>query len=318
MSEIDGRDLKLAVRAAWFYYVEGQTQERIAQNLGISRVKTTRLLASARETGIVQFRIQSEDAPCLELEQRLKQSFDLMDAVVVPTPIESDNVNRMIGQATGDYLSEFFADDMSIGIGWGRTLTYATRAMAARPLKQASVVSLLGALTHPRGLNPMECAWQFANKLGADCYVLAAPAFVASAELRTALLAQRELSDVMARANRVDAAVVSVGELSPTAPVGRYGFLERDQVRELIDQGAVGDILCHFINAQGEVVDHPINRRVAAFDPTRLEHIPNVIVASGGPQKAIPLYASLRLAKPNIVITDHDTAAQVLQYAEEA
>ncbi|WP_423821062.1 sugar-binding transcriptional regulator [Salinisphaera sp. SPP-AMP-43] len=316
MSEIDERDLKLAVRAAWYYYIEGQTQERIAQSLGISRVKTTRLLATARETGVVQFRIQSEDTPCLALEQRLKQTFGLMDAVVVPTPIESENVNRIIGQATGDYLSEFFADDMSIGIGWGRTLTYATRAMSTRPLKQASVVSLLGALTHPRGLNPMECAWQFAHKLGADCYVLAAPAFLASAELRSALLGQRELSDVMARASRVDAAVVSVGELSLTAPIARYGFLERDQVRELVERGAVGDILCHFIDAEGNVVDHPINHRVAAFDPARLEQIPNVIMASGGPQKALPLYASLRLARPNIVITDHDTAAQVLQYAE--
>src|SRR5699024_1057224 len=114
---------------AWYYYIEGQTQDYIAQNLGISRVKTTRLLANARESGIVQFRIQSKDAPCLELERRLKQTFNLMDAVVVPTPIDTDNTNRVIGQATGDYLSEFFIDNMNIGIGWGRTLTYATHAM---------------------------------------------------------------------------------------------------------------------------------------------------------------------------------------------
>src|SRR5699024_5886655 len=171
---------------------------------------------------------------------------------------------RVIGQATGDYLSEFFIDNMNIGIGWGRTLTYATHAMHPQPLKQASVVSLLGALTNPRGLNPMECAWQFANKLGADCYVLPAPAFMANAALRTALLEQRELSDVIARASRADVAIVSVGELSLTAPITRYGFLERSQVQELVDYGAVGDILCHFIDAQGNVVDHPINRRVAA------------------------------------------------------
>src|SRR5690625_1451605 len=133
--EIDERDLKLTVRAAWYYYIEGQTQDYIAQNLGISRVKTTRLLANARESGIVQFRIQSKDAPCLELERRLKQTFHLMDAVVEPTPIDADNTIRVIGLATGDYLSEFFIANMNIGFGWRRTLTYTNHDRHPHPLK---------------------------------------------------------------------------------------------------------------------------------------------------------------------------------------
>ncbi len=304
---------KLAVRAVWHYYIEGQTQERISKALGISRVKTTRLLAAARESGLVQFRINSRHADSVRLEQQLKSNFDLMDAVVVPTPIEPENVNEVVGQAAGDYLSDFFAEGMTIGIGWGRTLTYTGRALNVRPQQSGTVVSLLGGLTHPRGLNPMECAWQFAQKLNADCYVFAAPAFAADEELRDRLLAQRELREVIGRAGRADVAIVSAGELSPSAPITRYGFMERKQLEELESLGAVGDVLCHFIDGDGRLVDHPVNRRVCAFNPEALGDIPNVVIASGGRGKVPALHAALRLTRANILVTDHDTAALLLE-----
>ena len=41
------------VRAAWLYYVEGLTQEQIAEALGLSRIKVIRMLAAARSEGLV-------------------------------------------------------------------------------------------------------------------------------------------------------------------------------------------------------------------------------------------------------------------------
>lgn len=317
MRDADDQDEKLAVRAVWYYYIEGHTQERIARQLGISRVKTTRLLAQARESGLVQFHINSRHADCVRLEQRLREAFGLVDAVVVPAAIDGDNLNEVIGQAAGDYLSEFFAEAMTVAIGWGRTLTYASRALHPRPLSESTVVSLLGGLTHPHGLNPMECAWQFANKLNAECYVLAAPAYAADAGLRDALLAQRELREVIGRAERADAAVISVGSLAPTAPITRYGFLERRHLDELKAAGAVGDILCYFIDGDGHIVDHSVNRRVCAFDPRSLGRIPNVILASGGTEKVPALYAALLLTEANVLITDELSASQLLERHEQ-
>ena len=48
----------MKARAAWHYYVEGLTQEQIADILGIGRIKVHRVLAAAREEGVVQFRIK--------------------------------------------------------------------------------------------------------------------------------------------------------------------------------------------------------------------------------------------------------------------
>ncbi|MGH8850855.1 MAG: hypothetical protein ACREYD_07665, partial [Casimicrobiaceae bacterium] len=61
----------LRVRAAWLYYVEGLTQEQIARFMNISRAKVIRLLAAARDGGIVRIRIEGRASDQIALERRL-------------------------------------------------------------------------------------------------------------------------------------------------------------------------------------------------------------------------------------------------------
>src|SRR5438477_1671336 len=80
------REEQLATRAAWLYFVAGLTQAQIGKKLGINRIRINRLLAQAREEGMVQIRITGRLAECVALEEKLKSRFDLEGAVVVPTP----------------------------------------------------------------------------------------------------------------------------------------------------------------------------------------------------------------------------------------
>ena len=75
--------------------------------------------------------------------------------------------------------------------------------------------------------------------------------------------------------------------------------------------GAVGDLLCHFINAKGEPVDHPVNRRVMALSPTELKGIGLVAIAAGGAGKGEAIRAALRASNAKVLITD-ESAAQAL------
>ena len=58
-------DAELKARAAWHYYVEGLTQERISEMLGIGRIKVHRILSAARDEGVVQFRIRDSVVECV-------------------------------------------------------------------------------------------------------------------------------------------------------------------------------------------------------------------------------------------------------------
>ncbi|TIP22022.1 MAG: sugar-binding transcriptional regulator, partial [Mesorhizobium sp.] len=84
-------DAELKARAAWHYYVEGLTQERISEILGVGRIKVHRILSAAREEGVVQFRIRDSVVECVQLEERLKQRFGLSQAVVVPSAADRSN-----------------------------------------------------------------------------------------------------------------------------------------------------------------------------------------------------------------------------------
>ena len=60
----------LMVKAAWYYYFENLTQQAIADRLSISRMRVIKLLESARQSGIIQFRLRSDGVGMVEQSQK--------------------------------------------------------------------------------------------------------------------------------------------------------------------------------------------------------------------------------------------------------
>jgi len=302
----------LRVRAAWLYYVEDMTQEQIARFMNISRAKVIRLLASARDNGIVRIRIEDRASEQIALERQLVAAFGLADAVVVPAPADEADITTVVGHAAGTYLTDQLKDGMSIGVGWGATLHMSLKALGGQPCQRLSVVSLLGGMTHSRAVNPSAVARRIADAFGADCYQLTAPVMVADESVRAALWSEPGLRELLERARRVDLALVSVGDVSEEATLFRQGLLPRSALASLQAAGAVGDVLCHFIDAEGKVVDHPVNRRVVAVDLDDLRRVPRIVVAAGGRRKVAAIRAALKGTGAGVLITDEGAARGLL------
>ena len=84
------------IRAAWLYYVAGNTQEQTAELLGISRVKVNRLLAEAKEAGIVKISIEHRFARMAEVEETIRSRHRLSFCRTTP-PLLSSSVRRRRG-----------------------------------------------------------------------------------------------------------------------------------------------------------------------------------------------------------------------------
>lgn len=306
----DGTDL--AVRAAWQYYVEELTQAEIARTLRLSRANVIRLLAAARESGVVRIQLDARGTAQIALERHLVRELGLAEAIVAPAASSDDAVAAVVGHAAGTWLSGQVRDDMAIGIGWGSTLHASLKAIRDRPLARLSVVSLLGGMTHSLGINPSAVARRVADAFGAECYQLTAPLFVACPGTRIALWKEPGLSELLERARSVDVAMVSVGDVREDATLFREGLLPRSAVRGLAAAGAVGDVLCHFVDADGRVVDHPANARVVAVGPGNLRRVPKVAVAAGGRRKAPAIRAALKATKARVLITEENAATALL------
>lgn len=306
------QESELRVRAAHLYHLEGLTQDAVAQALGITRSRVLRMLASARDDGTVQIRVTAQLSHCVELGRQLERRFGLERAQVIPRPQDEGKVAELIGAATGAYLDDVLGEGMTVGLGWGRTLSASLPNIAQRKIDRLTVVSLLGGLTRVSVLNPSEFAWRFADRLGAECFLMAAPVYAPDPQTRDALVNHVGLEHVFRLAQKLDLAIVSVGDLSPNSMLGRFGVLTRDEIASLVRAGAVGDILCRFIDERGETLDHPLNDRVISAPPAMIRDARRIVLASGGWEKLAPIRAALALLRPQMLITDEVVANGLL------
>ena len=70
-----GRIARNRMRIAWMYYVEGLTQNEIADRLGIGRVTVVRNINEAIKQREVKIWIEGEVSECFELEGALTKAF---------------------------------------------------------------------------------------------------------------------------------------------------------------------------------------------------------------------------------------------------
>lgn len=294
-------------RVAWYYYVENLTQQQIATRLGTSRVRINRALSACRESGLVQIGINGALSECVELEQRLTAAYQLREAVVVPTPEDPELVTEAVGVGAGSYINRVIRDGQTLGIGWGQTVVETLRAVGAKSFRSMATVSLQGGLSHCARLNTFEIVSDFAKRLGADCYYFAAPIFASSPSVRDLLLEQTPILETYQQALDADLSLFTVGDMTRSLIV-TYGIKNRGDVAALTGAGAVGDLLGHFIDAEGEPVEHELNRRTVAVALDDVRRMKHAILASGGSHKHEVTRAALKGGYADVLVTDLDTA----------
>jgi DNA-binding transcriptional regulator LsrR (DeoR family) len=310
-----GRIARNRMRIAWMYYVEGITQNEIADRLGIGRVTVVRNINEALKQREVKIWISGHVAECLELEVELKQKFGLLEAVVVPEPAHQSNLTRVIGNAAGMYITDHLTDDFCLGVGWGATLHASLQTLAAKEYANLEVISLLGGIVQARRFNPTDFASQFASIVGANCYLFTAPAIVDSEETKKTLIEKCGLDQVISRGDRLDMALLSVGTMSAQSTSFRFNFFSEEERQSLIQAGAVGDLFFNFYNAAGEIVDHPINRRVMCMPIEKIKKVAKRVMISGGNDKLDALLGSIKLVNANVLITNEETARALIAKA---
>jgi DNA-binding transcriptional regulator LsrR (DeoR family) len=301
-------------RVVWYYYVGNLTQQEIADRLGLTRLRVNRIIGQARADGSVRIDVRVPLADCVALAERLRERYGLADAAVLPEMEDVDEQRRVIGEETSAMLHRLLRDGQTLGVGWGRTLRSALARMPRESFGHSWVVSLMGGLTRGSGINTFEVSTQFADALGAECWYLAAPLYCPSEASRDALLAHGELADVMRRAREVDVGLVTCGDMSGRSLIATMPMV-REHEAALRARGAVGDLLGFFLDAEGRLVDHALNRQVVALTPAELKTIKVSILASGGVNKVAILRAVLSAGYVNRVVTDVACARALLDPA---
>lgn len=312
LSAEDLTEAQIQARACWYYYIGAMTQQEIADRLGLTRLRVNKILGQARQDGLVSIEIKLPLANCVALEEKLKARYALDDVSVVPTMPDPDTLQQVIGEAAGAMLAPLLEEGAGLGVGWGRTLRAAARALRQRRFARSWVTSLMGGMTRGAGTNTFEVATEFARLIGAECYYVAAPIYFPSVESRSTLLTHYGLAEVMRRAREGQIALVSCGDLTTRSLLASTHIVS-EALEGLRQAGAVGDLLGTFLDEYGRPVDHPLNARVMALSPQELKAYPISILASGGLPKARVIRAILNARYVKRLATDESAAEALLQ-----
>lgn len=304
-------DRSLRLRAAWLYHAHGLTQNEVAERLGIGRSTVIRLLEEAKSRGEVQVWIDEGAPELIELGLTVQRTFGLDEVIVVPAADGVEETAKAVGLALGKFLSETIMDGMSVGVGWGRTLTASLASFRPPKRQGVRVMSLLGGAVEVLPVNPVEFSWRLAGALGAECYLFPAPLVVDSAETKRRLMEDCGLGRLVKLAAGLDLAVVSAGDIGSAATSLARQMISGPEHRELVVRGCVGDVMCNFLDGDGALVDHSVNTRVMSVGLEALRKARHVVLASGGAARARSIAAALKATGCRTLVTD-EAAAQAL------
>jgi DNA-binding transcriptional regulator LsrR (DeoR family) len=305
-----------ALTAAKLYYLQDMTMDSIAVELGTSRSSVSRLLSHARDTGLVDIRINSPFERVGQLEEQLRRRFRIAAHIVPMSGIVSE-VERLerVALTAGRLLSQFIDSNMVVGIAWGSTIGMVSRALVQKETHGTTFVQLNGAgNVQTSGLEySSEILQRFGHAFGAVVEQFPVPAFFDDPDTRAAMWRERSTRRVLAFQSKMDIAVFGLGSPQSEVPSRVYvgGYLSRDDYRSLREDGAIGDVATVFFRADGSWKDIRLNARATGLGLDRLRRVPRRVCVVSGTAKAGTLRAAIAAGIVTDVVLD-ETLARLL------
>ncbi|MCD8140550.1 MAG: hypothetical protein LUE17_12370 [Planctomycetaceae bacterium] len=301
----------LLIKTAWYYYIENLTQQKVSELLGISRMRVIRLLEKARTTGVIQFNIRKDSTRRMESEKTLADRYSLKDAFIVPDAPEPTQaaINANIARAAAMYINDRLENNRFINIGYGDTPSRVLNVLATMAEEPISCISLTG------GVNNYLPNMQ-SNVFNARLYLLPAPLIVSSREMVEAIRNESSVQEIYRMLSPSAFSVIGIGGLNADATIFKGGILNHNEMLFLKRQGAVGDVLSHFLDARGGLVDTGVEEKLISTPLPTLKSLQNVIGVAAGAAKVEAIRAALLGEYLDVLITDEDTAEALLAFPE--
>lgn len=311
-------------RAAWWYYVDGWTQEAIAERMHVSRATVVRMLQRARQTGVVEIRVHGDRLADIRRESELANRFGLQEAIVVAPDDNPGGIREGLARAAATYLQTMLSQQSrrrkrgpySVGMGWGHTLGGIARYIdpPVGGFRHVRLVEMIGAPDGPWNAS-VRATLRLSERCAVPAVYLNAPAVASTPAIKSAFLADAQIRRTLAECAKADVAFVGIGSLAKEYTQPSFRFVAEAEAESLRRQGAVGDILGQHFNVQGERVEGPVGERTVGVEWQTLHDIAVVVGVAGGPGKGPAVLGALRTGLLNALITDQSTADFVVAAA---
>ncbi|UJP09603.1 sugar-binding transcriptional regulator [Microbacterium sp. KUDC0406] len=308
---------ELAVMAAQQYYDEGRTMAAIAHDLQVSRSSVSRLLAGARENGLVEIRVLPPRFRIDSLERAIAARHNVRARVVaVPDGTPGDQRYARTANAAAALVVETMNADAVLALSWGTMVNEISRHLTSKPCTNSWIVQANGIGQSSSGIHhSVGILERFSSAFGASIQQVPFPIFLDSPESKQLIERERLMRNARSMLASADLFLFNVGTVNkghPNQPWLNGHFLDEDEFGALREDGAIGDVATTFVDAEGRTDRIRMNDRTTGPDPTAVLGIPRRICVTCGNHKVPALTAALRGGFVTDLVIDEVTATTLL------
>ncbi len=302
--------VNLKVAAARMYYEHGMTHQEISQELHLSRVKVTRLLAKARDEGIVQIKVIANGELFDDLRQQLTEIFGLDDIWISPISHDPERNRHSMALTGAEAITHLVNRSSRVAVGLSRTLASAAACLSpidpgASEIRFIPTSGSLG--TWLEGKNASELASKLADLFDGRAMGLPVPLIAPSPTVAQSFATMPEVSYPLDYIQQADVAFFGVGPLDwESSPLS--AAMSEEEREELIHLGAIGDVSGRFFNAAGNEIHSQFNRRVTSLSLASYQAIKSRVLFACGENKIRSMLVLLRSSFVTGLVTDSSTA----------
>lgn len=304
---------ELAISAARQYYEDGRTMAAIAHDLRTSRSSVSRLLAHAREVGLVQIRILPPRLRVDSLERRIAERHGVRARVVaIPEDTPSDERYARTAHAGALAVADLMDSDAVLALSWGTMVNAISTQLPSKPCTNSRIVQANGLGQSDSGIHySFRMLERFASAFGSSVQQLPFPIFLDSARSKDILEQERMMRHVRHLIAGADVFLFNVGTVQEGVPSHPYlsgYFLDDEEFRELREDGAVGDIATTFMNDAGDDTAIAMNDRSTGPSLATIREVRRRVCVTCGSYKLRALEAALRAGLVTDLVIDEITA----------
>lgn len=309
---------EMAIRVAKMYYINGDSQEKIAEVTGMSRSNISRILKKCVDEGVVEITVHDTISVRMKLAYNIQMAFGLKEVIIVHSASSPDRIYRNVGQSLGMYLMQVMKDGMTLGVGRGRGCYYIGRNINNKQHIQVDVVQLQGAVSSTASLEEGGgLIYLLTSKLNGKGYVINAPLMVKSKHTQQELMNSEMMANVLKKYHELDVVVFEIEK--PNLYVNSQStqeLLSKADILQLSEIGVSACVCGHYFTENGKTCSAGIHERVLAIPPELLKKVPCSIGISIGKFALNATLSILKAGLANVLVIDESLATQMDSYLQ--
>ena len=256
--------------------------------------------------------------------RELEEKYGLTEALIAVPAYEQSSDQEVAFQAV-DYILRVLKKNMVFGMTWGRAMHEFVEQLAkderlrSLSFQNVKVVPFLGTpgAIQSDSWNTTTYSNTLATKVGnllhCASYNLSAPMYVEGTKEKELIESIDEIAKVLHMAETADIALIGIGSMQDDSSIIKAEIRTKEEYKELVRKGAVGEIVGRIYDKNGQTVDEYLKRKMVGISLDKIAKIPVRVGMSYGKDKIEAIKGAIAGGLVNVLVTDVPTAELLLK-----